>query len=523
MPRPPAHHVSGLVLVDLVARLAAPASVWGLAQGWTRAAVVAAVLTSALGVGRGLLAGRVAEAQELRMWRALVAALASTDVVTLSKRSEDEQTWRLVDAAQRQVELDTGVLPRNIANAIALVVAVAVVWFELGLRWVLVGGAGLGLLTLLVAPGQRVIRAAQQRVHQHLTEAGADLDVLLQGAAEVRVHGRESVITKALLRHAAEGARSRRKAQTHSAVVGLLPLGLMLLGITLPAALGLVDLASPSEFAGQLARAGVVGGAGFVFALALARGIEAYAHAAPHRQLLASVFSSAGALVDEGSTTSADMPARIVLRSVTFKYPGAARSTPMPVTHAWRAPGGLALVGGNGSGKTTLALCILRLLKPTDGEVDTDVAPSQLRARAVYLPQTPYVAPERTVRWHLNILIGVDAADDQVEAALCEVGLLDALNRHDEASALDVRLAALSGGERRRLALARLTLPQPQQPWLYVLDEPEAGLDSDGRVWLAAQLGRLAQEAFVLLVAHDRSIIPDAFDVVECRHGAVTE
>ena len=66
--------------------------------------------------------------------------------------------------------------------------------------------------------------------------------------------------------------------------------------------------------------------------------------------------------------------------------------------------------------------------------------------------------------------------------------------------------------ERRRLQLARLHV-QPN-PSLVVLDEPETAIDHEGRQELRRNLHDLARSCRVLLIAHDRDVIPDTFDVI---------
>ena len=143
-------------------------------------------------------------------------------------------------------------------------------------------------------------------------------------------------------------------------------------------------------------------------------------------------------------------------------------------------PGGslLAVVGPNGAGKSTLLKVIAGLLAPWSGEVGVLGAPVRAQARRVaYLPQA------ETVDWHFPVsvgdvvmmgrypIIGVGRRPrsedrDRVAAALATVKM-EAFR--------DRLIGALSGGQRRRVFLARAIAASPD---LYLLDEPVTGVDA---------------------------------------------
>ncbi|AYG95446.1 ATP-binding cassette domain-containing protein [Brevundimonas naejangsanensis] len=140
----------------------------------------------------------------------------------------------------------------------------------------------------------------------------------------------------------------------------------------------------------------------------------------------------------------------------------------------------LAIVGRSGAGKTTLVERMMHLREPLPGEIrlgEADAAtlsPDAARALFAYAPQQA-VLMAGTVRENLR-LAAPSADDAQLWAALEDAGLAERIRAAP--SGLGVALgengARLSGGERRRLGLARAYL-RPA-PWL-VLDEPTEGLD----------------------------------------------
>lgn len=170
-------------------------------------------------------------------------------------------------------------------------------------------------------------------------------------------------------------------------------------------------------------------------------------------------------------------------------------------------PQRLAVVGRSGAGKTTLIERMMHLRAPVPGEVafaDIDSAslsPEAVRPLFAYAPQQA-VLMAGTVRENLR-LAAPSADDDQLWAVLEDAGLTDRIRAAP--GGLDAPLgengARLSGGERRRLGLARAYL-RPA-PWL-VLDEPTEGLDAatEARVLdrLAQRLQRTGQG--LILVSH---------------------
>ncbi|MDP8905063.1 MAG: metal ABC transporter ATP-binding protein [Chloroflexota bacterium] len=138
----------------------------------------------------------------------------------------------------------------------------------------------------------------------------------------------------------------------------------------------------------------------------------------------------------------------------------------------------LAVVGPNGAGKSTLLKVMAGLLRPWRGRVEVLAAPPGRESRRVaYVPQA------ETVDWHFPVTVRDvvmmgryprlgparrPGPDDRraVEAALVQVGM---------ASQQDVQIGRLSGGQRRRVFLARALAADPA---VYLLDEPVTGIDA---------------------------------------------
>src|SRR3989440_5790247 len=179
----------------------------------------------------------------------------------------------------------------------------------------------------------------------------------------------------------------------------------------------------------------------------------------------------------------------------------------------------IGVLGVNGSGKSTL----LRIMAGIDKEFAGEAWAAE-GARVGYLPQEPQLEPDMSVRE--NVMEGVapqkaildrynelamnysdETADemtklqDEIEAK----GLWDLDSKVDQAmDALrcppdDADVEKLSGGERRRVALCRLLLAQPE---LLLLDEPTNHLDAESVHWLEGHLREYP--GAILIVTHDR-------------------
>lgn len=171
----------------------------------------------------------------------------------------------------------------------------------------------------------------------------------------------------------------------------------------------------------------------------------------------------------------------------------------------------VAVVGPNGSGKTTLLRCVAGVDRPSAGTIELcgrplrEHDPEVRRGVAAVLDDIEFFA-DLSVREHLALLMcahGDGSPDEHAAELLAEAGL---------AGPADQLPAALSSGQRRRLALATC-FARPRI--LVLLDEPEQRLDRAGRRWLTARL--LAEKTAgrgVLFASHDRGLVRAVADRV---------
>ena len=148
----------------------------------------------------------------------------------------------------------------------------------------------------------------------------------------------------------------------------------------------------------------------------------------------------------------------------------------------------MGLIGPNGSGKSTLLKILAGLETPDAGEMIR-----KRDTRLVYLPQADELDPDKTVEQTL-----LDAVGNPAEAP----ALFRETIRQMEFERTDRRVGTLSGGWRKRLAIARALIREPD---LLLMDEPTNHLDLGGILWLEVLL-KQAPFAFVL-VSHDRTFL----------------
>lgn len=179
-------------------------------------------------------------------------------------------------------------------------------------------------------------------------------------------------------------------------------------------------------------------------------------------------------------------------------------------------PGGvLALLGPTGSGKTTLLRLLVGEARLAGGEVEVDgwtlSEAGSFAPLVAWAGQAPLLLP-RSIGDNIA-LAWPEAGREAVAEAAERAGLADALSRRSGGldAMLDERGSGLSGGERRRIGLARALLkPAP----ILVLDEPTADLDAASEAAMIETIARAARGRTVLIATHSDRLAAIAGQVV---------
>ncbi|WP_227589881.1 thiol reductant ABC exporter subunit CydC [Demequina pelophila] len=378
-----------------------------------------------------------------------------------------------------------------------------------------VAGVALAACLLLAAVVPAVLTHRSARIAAVAgTRARAEVTATalsaMDGAAEHRVWGETRAAASAL----EDADRDAEHAQELAARPAALAAGSQALfsGLALIALVAIAILAVQSgELGGPLAA--VVA----LLPLAAFEAVDAVPAAAMqyHRSAAAarrlSAFDGAGAGSDADRHRASST---LDLDGLRAAWPG--MEPTRPVTATVRPGEVLAVIGRSGVGKTTLLTTLAGALEPASGSVRLDGEPAGEADTGVVAAMTAEDAHVfgTTVLENLRVARG-DVSEAQAWDALDLVGLAPWVRGLPDGLETEVGPGghSVSGGERRRLLLARAALsPAPVQ----LIDEPAEHLDDDGATALRAMVARWrGQGRTVVLVTHDHSLLDVADQVVD--------
>lgn len=205
---------------------------------------------------------------------------------------------------------------------------------------------------------------------------------------------------------------------------------------------------------------------------------------------------------------------------VTFSYPNTEESALSNLTFSVPQRGLTAIVGPSGSGKSSVLRVIEGFYPLDEGRVmvgGRDIVEwdlDQLRASVAYVEQE---SPTPAADLLGNLTYGLDDVDEQYAREVLErVGLRERFDEADDDAELGHRGAALSGGEKQRLALARALLRKPR---LLLLDEATSALDASNEAMIRDVVADISREIAVVVVAHRLSTIRDAGQILVIENG----
>lgn len=186
----------------------------------------------------------------------------------------------------------------------------------------------------------------------------------------------------------------------------------------------------------------------------------------------------------------------------------------------------IALVGPSGAGKTTISYLLPRLYDPIEGRITLDgqdlreISLESLANQIGMVTQESYLFHD-TIRANLNYA-KPDASRDELEAAAKAANIHDYIASLPEGydTTVGERGYRLSGGEKQRLAIARVVLKDPR---ILILDEATSHLDSQSEALIQAALEPLMKGRTSIVIAHRLSTILAADKILVLEEGRLVE
>ena len=186
----------------------------------------------------------------------------------------------------------------------------------------------------------------------------------------------------------------------------------------------------------------------------------------------------------------------------------------------------LAVVGASGAGKSTLARLLFRFFEVAKGSITIDgqdireVSQDSLRAAIGVVPQDTVLFNDTLYR---NLAYGrPEATEAEVHHAAKQAHLDNFIRSLPEGYDTKVgeRGLKLSGGEKQRVAIARVLLKNPP---LLILDEATSSLDSISEQAILEALNEVSRQRTTLIIAHRLSTVRDADTILVLDHGQIVE
>lgn len=215
----------------------------------------------------------------------------------------------------------------------------------------------------------------------------------------------------------------------------------------------------------------------------------------------------------------------IEFRKVSFRY-HPERPIINDVSFTIRPGEKLALVGRSGSGKSTLGRLLFRFYDVTDGEILVDgvdvrdLTQDSLRRQIGVVPQDTVLFND-TIQH--NIQYGLPTASAEcIDEALAFSQLSEFVEKLPNGLQTKVgeRGLKVSGGEKQRIAIARVVLKNPQ---ILIFDEATSSLDSESERAISDALATVARDHTALVIAHRLSTVVDADRILVLDEGRVVE
>jgi ATP-binding cassette subfamily B protein len=215
----------------------------------------------------------------------------------------------------------------------------------------------------------------------------------------------------------------------------------------------------------------------------------------------------------------------VVFDRVGFDY-GNSRQVLNDLSFSVPAGKTLALVGGSGAGKSTITRLLFRFYDVTSGQIRiddqviTDVSQTSLRQALGIVPQDTVLFNDTLKNNLLYACPDASEADLQDVVQMASLDRLVAENPAGLETVVGERGLKLSGGEKQRIAIARMLLKRPA---IMVFDEATSSLDSETERSIMKEIRRVSEGHTALIIAHRLSTVVDADEIAVLENGQIAE
>lgn len=478
------------------------------------AAVVLAVLLAAILAVRGLVRADAWSAVVATLYRRLVGSLLTRDLFAAAPFEKDDGEAATFEAVDAYARIAVDLKPTVAADAAAAVVVALVFALTQPASTLLIGVAGLVAASGVVALSRASTTAEAEREWSAYRPVVDRLVAALAARFEIVANGATRRFEDGLQTDLDAWTRASLRSERMLGLVGRAPV--IFGGAIVVGSFVLARAFHDGVTFDVVSDAAIFGSALPPFA-SVARNIHEMRKLAGRAALLDPWLAGAFA-----STAADERDARIdkvEWRGVSFRYPHARSLALTSVEASCERGQALIVTGPNGSGKSTLLKTLVVCDQVEAGTVLVDGRAigenDARRASIAYLPQRPFIADRATVR---DSFLLVSAADDGERKRWLEAfGLWNVLERKHPDDPLAVRAAALSAGERQRLALARCL---SSERGVLLLDEPDANLDAAGIELLKNVLvAEVARGKLVIVAAHTPELVELGGSVIALNQG----
>ncbi|GGI03973.1 ABC transporter ATP-binding protein/permease [Mammaliicoccus vitulinus] len=204
----------------------------------------------------------------------------------------------------------------------------------------------------------------------------------------------------------------------------------------------------------------------------------------------------------------------IQFNDVSFAYPNRQDFSFNKINLNIKEKSHTAIIGPSGAGKSTLIQLMLNELSPNNGEIKYKKS-----LKIGYLSQRPYIFSATLLE---NVTMFQNYDENHVFDVLKEVGLMEKVTQLSKGinTMIGDGYEMLSGGEMRRVELARLLLLNPD---VVIFDEPTTGLDIKTEQLIVHTVNQFANEKTVITIAHRKEVLKYATHYIEIQNGEVRE